>query len=316
MKKKFITKTQKRRLLPVFSFFVVLIIFIVTFNILDHSKTELTDRQLVTILLEDSKLTTKDTNVFTYLKNKVLNIYNNPVEYLSFPKENITTEKIEPIIKEEVPVLTKEPLIYIYNSHQTEEYAPSTFLEYSINPTVMMADYILAEQFTNASYQTIVEERSIKEKLNENNWKYSSSYKASRIYLDDIKQKNPTLKYFIDVHRDSLIKDKTTIEINNKSYAKLLFIIGLENPNYEENLKFTEEINNKLNEKYPNLSKGIYKKSGAGVNGVYNQDFSPYTILIEIGGYQNTPTEVMNSSLAFAECFLEVINSYEHERIN
>lgn len=311
MRSRFITRTKKRRLLPVFSFFVVLIIFIIIYNILDHSKIKLTDQQLVTILLEDKNFIPKKDNIYTQLKNKILNIYNNPIEYLSFRKENLMPEKTEPTINEEKTPVSNEPLIYIYNSHQTEEYASSTFLEYTINPTVMMSNYILEEQFNNASYPTIVEERSIKEMLNENNWKYSSSYKASRIYLEDIKQKNPTLKYFVDVHRDSLVKEKTTIEINDKTYAKLLFIIGLENPNYEENLKFTEEINNKINEKYPNLSKGIYKKSGSGVNGVYNQDFSPYTILIEVGGYQNTPTEVMNSSLAFSECFLEVISSYE-----
>ena len=68
-------------------------------------------------------------------------------------------------------------------------------------------------------------------------------------------------------------------------------------------------INNKINEKYPALSKGIYKKGGEGVNGVYNQDFSPYAILIEIGGYENTTTEVMNSALAFAERFMEGIKN-------
>ena len=63
-----------------------------------------------------------------------------------------------------------------------------------------------------------------------------------------------------------------------------------------------------MNELYPGLSKGIYKKGGPGVNGVYNQDFSPYTILIEIGGYENTTNEVLNTSIAFSKCFMEVIN--------
>ena len=89
-----------------------------------------------------------------------------------------------------------------------------------------------------------------------------------------------------------------------------MFLIGLENPNYQENLIFTEKLNNKINQKYPNLTKGIYKKGGPGVNGVYNQDFSKYLILVEMGGYQNTPIEVLNSSLALAECFMEVINEY------
>lgn len=175
----------------------------------------------------------------------------------------------------------------------------------------MIADYILEETFNNNSYQTLVEENSIKEILNQNNWKYSYSYKASRLLLEQRKKENTTLKYFIDVHRDSLPKEKTTIEINGKKYAKTIFLIGLENPNYEENLIFTEKINSLMNERYPNLSKGIYKKGGAGVNGVYNQDFSSYLILLEIGGYENTTTEVMNSTLAFAECFMEVIKENE-----
>ena len=97
----------------------------------------------------------------------------------------------------------------------------------------------------------------------------------------------PSLKYFIDIHRDSLKKDKTYIRIGDKDYAKVLFIVGLENENYNENLEFTNKINDKLNEYYPGLSKGIYKKEGPGVNGVYNQDNSRHTILIEIGGVEN-----------------------------
>ena len=53
---------------------------------------------------------------------------------------------------------------------------------------------------------------------------------------------------------------------------------------------------------------GIYKKGGPGVNGVYNQDFSPNTILIEIGGNENTTNEVLNTTLAFSKVFMEVIN--------
>ena len=85
----------------------------------------------------------------------------------------------------------------------------------------------------------------------------------------------------------------------------------MENPNYQENLDFITKLNNKMNEKYPNLSKGIYKKSGSGVNGVYNQDNSKYTILVEIVGVDNTTDEVLNSTLAFTECFLEVTNTSE-----
>ena len=57
----------------------------------------------------------------------------------------------------------------------------------------------------------------------------------------------------------------------------------------------------------------VLQKEGYGVNGVYNQDFSSYTILIEIGGFESSSVEVLNTSLAFAECFMEVIKVHENK---
>ena len=49
------------------------------------------------------------------------------------------------------------------------------------------------------------------------------------------------------------------------------------------------------------------KKQGAGVNGVYNQDFSPNVFLIEIGGTENTKEEVLNSINVLYEAIAEYI---------
>ena len=201
-----------------------------------------------------------------------------------------------------------QPLIYLYNSHPSEEYAASTIGEYMIQPTVIMNNYLLEDLWKKKGFSSYVEEKSVQDLLSENNWNYASSYRASRIFLEERKKEYPSLKYFIDIHRDSLEKERTTIQIGDQYYAQVLFIVGLENANYLENLNFTEKIVDTLNAKYPSLCKGIYKKAGAGVNGIYNQDFSPHTILIEVGGYQNTTTEVMNTMMAFSECFLEVIH--------
>lgn len=264
---------------------------------------EITNKDFINILVDYSLPKTKKELSYKLLTSKLSNYKENTLNYLN---KNLRQKKTIPVIKEE----SKDPLIYIYNTHQTEEYETSTILDYSIKPTVTISNYILEEIFNKNKLYTYVEESSVKEILNKNSWNYAYSYKATRILLEQRKQEYPTLKYFIDIHRDSITKDKTTVTINNKSYAKILFLIGLENPNYQENLIFTEKLNNKLNQKYPNLTKGIYKKGGPGVNGVYNQDFSKYLILVEMGGYQNTPIEVLNSSLALAECFMEVINEY------
>lgn len=271
-----------------------------SFKQLESSKLKINNKEFSKLIIDNTY--TYNSNILKQAINYVVD-NNNPIKLMNNEYTKYLSNVEEPVITEETL-----PLIYLYNSHQTEEYKASTYAEFSVNPTVIMNNYILEDIFNKNGYKTIVEENSIKEILNNNNWNYTYSYKASRQLLENSIIKYPSLKYFIDIHRDSLPHDKTTININNKDYAKVIFLIGLENPKYQENLEFTEKINNKMNELYPGLSKGIYKKGGPGVNGVYNQDFSPYTILIEIGGYENTTNEVLNTTIAFSKCFMEVIN--------
>lgn len=313
MKKRFYSpKVKKKKGKKLFFFMMFIFGIYISFKILDDSKIEINDKDLVLVLLkEGNSFSDNDHGTINKIFSSILSFYKEPTKLLATSNSDLVEEYETKKVSKEEEVIDTKPLIYIYNSHQTEEYAPSSFLEYSVNPTVMMADYIMEEIFSKNNLVSLVEERKVKDILAENGWKYSYSYEASRILMEEAKKNNPSLKYFVDVHRDSLKKDKTTVEINGKSYAKTIFLIGLENPKYEQNLDFTSKINDKLNEKYPGLSKGIYKKGGAGVNGVYNQDFSEYTILIEIGGPENTTGEVLNSTLAFAECFMEVISENE-----
>lgn len=304
MKKRFIAKNtiKNKKLKRYFLFFMFIMGIYFSYKYLESKNIELKDKEFVNLIIDNS-FKYNETDFIEKIANKTYEL-SNPVKLLSKEyNKYLDITKTTPVIKED-----KTPKIYLYNTHQTEEYQSSELLEFTIKPTVMINNYILEDIFNRNNYPTIVEERSIKEMLNNNNWKYSASYKASRIYLEDTYKTNPSLEYFIDLHRDSLPHDKTYISIEGKDYAKILFLIGLENPNYEKNLLLTEKINNKLNEYYPGLSKGILKKGGEGVNGIYNQDFNQNVILVEMGGYENTTTEVLNSSLAFAKCFMEAIN--------
>lgn len=200
-----------------------------------------------------------------------------------------------------------EPRVYIYNTHQLENYSASNLAEYNVNPNVMMGSYILREKLNNLGIPSMVEEQNVTELLRLNNWNYAQSYQVTKMLMQDAKEKNPSLEYFIDFHRDSVKRDITFKTIGDKNYARILFIVGMENPNYQANLALTTELNNRLEEKYPGLSRGIYKKEGPGVDGVYNQDVSPNVILVEMGGVDNTIEEVLNSTEVFAEIFYDYL---------
>ncbi|MGM9876464.1 MAG: stage II sporulation protein P [Bacilli bacterium] len=209
-------------------------------------------------------------------------------------------KKVSSYMSDPNPVDINNPIIYIYNSHQLENYNSSNLDIYGITPNVLMTSYLLKEKLNSKGISTIVEDTNLTEFLSLNNWDHSGSYKASRIFILDKKNKYSTLKYFIDIHRDSVSKNMTTININGKDYARILFVVGLEHDNYKDNIKISEDLNNLFNKYYKGLSRGIYKKEGPGVDGIYNQDISPNSILIEVGGVDNNIDEVLNTTEAIS----------------
>ena len=297
LKKK--NKGRKRKVFILFILLVYFSSFIITIK-LHKSK--------IIKLLENTYIEKEDKKIVTKVVSYITNIdFSNPLTLIN---NNYDTYN-EPvkIVKEKENIKEIKPIVYLYNTHQIEEYSLSNKEIYNIKPTVMTLSYIIREELNKNNIPTIVEENSVEDVLNINNWNYASSYKVSRIMMEDAKNKNDSLKYFIDLHRDSVSKKISTITINDKNYSKILFIVGLENPNYQDNLNVTEKINNMISLKYPNLSRGIYKKKGKGVNGVYNQDFGPNTILIEVGGEENTIDEVYNTALVISDVLIEYIRN-------
>ena len=286
MKNRFIAKNtnKNKKLKKYFLFFMFIIGIYISYKYLESKNIELKDKEFVNLLIDNS-FKYNEADIIEKIVNKTYK-YSNPIKLLS-KEYNKYLDVTTPVVKEEEKQEVK-PLIYLYNTHQTEEYKSSKLLEFTINPTVMISNYILEDIFNKNGFTTLVEERNIKEILNNNNWKYQDSYKASRILLEDAYKNNNTLEYFIDIHRDSLTHDKTYININGKDYAKILFVVGLENQYYERNLELIEKINYKLNEQYNGLSKGILKKGGfiMGVKEIIGQCFGIAGLIMFVLSFQ------------------------------
>ena len=210
---------------------------------------------------------------------------------------------------------SNDPIIYIYNTHSEEEYNNQKNNSYNITPTVKEANYILESELKKLGVNSVIEQNNTTKIVNERGLPFSSSYKVSREFLEIRKLEYPTLLYFIDLHRDSVERNITTVNIDGKSYARTMFLLGLENEKYSENKKVMTELNNYLDNNYKGLSRGIYEKKGKGVNGIYNQDFNKNVMLIEVGGVDNTIDEVSNSLKVIAECLYQYIKSHETTKI-
>ena len=209
--------------------------------------------------------------------------------------------------KEEIKEESTEPIVYIYNTHQEEKYQSASLAPYNINPNVLMASKMLREYLKDEGINALVEEGDIAQMLHSMNLSYGKSYQVSRMLMESAKEAHESLTYFIDLHRDSSKYEKTTTTINNENYAKLLFVVGLDNANYEPNLKLAENLAQRIKAYDESLYRGLMKKSGKGVNGVYNQDFSPKVMLIEVGGQYNSISEVNNTLKVLATILKDFI---------
>lgn len=224
-------------------------------------------------------------------------------EEMVYQKDPDATFVSNPVEKTDV---SSSPQVYIYNTHQTESYSMKTLEPYNITPSVMMASYLMKEHFQKAGIETIVEETNISDYMKEQGYQYAKSYVASRTFVESILKKYPDLKLIIDLHRDAIPHDSSTITIGEKNYAKVLFIVGMNNPNYQVNLSLAQSISDLINQSYPKLSRGIMSKSGSNVNGLYNQDLNGNMILLELGANENTIDEVQNT----VEAIVPIMSAY------
>lgn len=321
-RKRFVTKKKKKHVILKSIIFLVIIyiLYIITTGIFYKLKLATSNQEFIERLLQDSNHhilyeksshnlidkfllwisnvdlenpTTILENTFGYKKEK--NDKNDNATFVYHDESEEVDLDLNNYIQDPNPVDINNPRVYIYNTHQLEAYSSANFEEYNITPNVMMASYLLKEKLNKLGISTMVETSNITDFLSINGWDYASSYKASRFYMLDAVNKYNSLELLIDLHRDAINKNLSTVEINGKNYAKVLFVVGLDYENYGPNLNLANKLNEMIKAKYPGLSRGVMKKKGAGVNGIYNQDVADNVILIECGGMENSIEEVMNT---------------------
>ena len=113
-----------------------------------------------------------------------------------------------------------------------------------------------------------------------------------------------------DIHRDSGERHQTTVEINGKSVSRITFAVSHLSSKYEENRHIAELFHNKLEEKYPGISRGIYI-GGKKTQNTYNQDLFGNSLLFEIGGAENTLEEEYRSVEILSEVIDDVLDELE-----
>ncbi|WP_409341382.1 stage II sporulation protein P [Paenibacillus sp. MBLB4367] len=216
------------------------------------------------------------------------------------------------------PTTGGKKVVLIYHSHNRESFLPH--LAPGLEPS---------EAYDSKTNVTLVGKR-LEQKLNdlgigsidyspdysstEKGYNFNYSYKYSQKTVKEAFAANPDISFVFDLHRDSGSRKATTVSIDGKDYARTFFIIGQKNPNWKKNEKFAASIHEKLEQKLPGISNGIWGKTQHDGQAEYNQSLSPNSVLIEIGGPYNTLEECYRTADELAKIIAELY--WDAEKVN
>ncbi|GAB6877221.1 stage II sporulation protein P [Thermaerobacter litoralis] len=224
---------------------------------------------------------------------------------------------------DEVAVTGDRPRVLIYHTHTSEAYVGAVPAGAGFDPAVeaFTSDPGASVVGAGAVIQQVLEERGIgavhlRQVFDRDGQRvtrignYQRSLKALVGGGDEpgVLDRYPSVDVVVDVHRDGIPRESTVVRVGGQPAAGILFVVGtdrrLEHPQWKKNYCFVQWLVAELNRRYPGLVKGVLVSDNR-----YNQHVRPGAVLVEIGGYGNTPQEADRSARMFAEALAAVIEA-------
>jgi stage II sporulation protein P len=226
--------------------------------------------------------------------------------YIVAPATRITDELFDAktLLAKDMTIQTanNQPQILIYHTHSQEAFLDSRkgVLEDSVVGIGDLLTEILEEKYG----YNVIHDRGVYD-LVDGRLDRNKAYNYARDAVIKILDENPSIDVVIDLHRDGIGKRSTIIDgqetaqimlFNGLSRDKNGPISRLDNPNLQDNLAFSLQLQLKSLEMYPGF---FYKNYLQYLR--YNLDIRPKSLLIELGTDKNTLRSAKKAMGPFAE---------------
>lgn len=217
----------------------------------------------------------------------------------------------------ELLAINSEPQVLIIHTHGTEAYSKDGAI-YCGSDSIDVR--------TSDTYKNVVAVgRTVAEILNKNgistlhctvmhdSLQYKDSYARAEETVRRYMEEFPSIKLVIDIHRDSIIKSSGEIvrpvaSLDGEAAAQLMCVVGSDwagdtHPEWENNLSLALKLRERLNSECENICRPVYLKPNT-----YNQELSPYSLLIEIGAEGNSLEEAERSAKLLAKTLVSLFD--------
>ncbi len=212
-------------------------------------------------------------------------------------------------------ISTTGPIVLIIHTYGTEGYssegyitASSTLKSADSSLNVICAGEALAQTLTEKGIP-VLHDKTLYDEIS-----YSKAYTLSIEAVEKHMKENPSIKYVIDIQRDSVFSQngnciKSVAKTEKGFSAQIAFISGSDEngadfPNWKSNLALTVALENELKKNNPKLTRGVSLMPSG-----YGQYTCPGFITVEIGTSGNTPEEAQTASRFLGEAFANLIIS-------
>ncbi len=198
----------------------------------------------------------------------------------------------------------QQPLVAIYHTHTAESFLPTSGVTH--RPGGQRGEIVeIGEAFVKR-----LEMRGIKAMQSKTIHDYPSFMKAYGPAEETVKSmltQHPSIQMVFDIHRDADKRENAIIEIDGVTVARIALVVAkgqpdLMQPHWQSNYAFAKQIDAKLNQYFPGLSRGIQL-----VDWRYNQHLHPQALLLEVGCQENSKEEAARSIEMLADVIAEMI---------
>jgi len=202
-----------------------------------------------------------------------------------------------------IPTGEKQPLIVIYQTHNSESFVPTTGQAHLYNnpeQTIVKVGYELARELQNLGATVI---HSAEDHVRQ---AFDQSYSRSLQTIKGILSNYPDVDYVFDIHRDAVPRSIAITKINGQDVARVQIVVGtnesLGHPSWSQNYAHAQALQAELNRLYPGFAREILVRS----LGRYNQHVHPKSLLIEVGTHENSIEEALRATKYLAEAIVAV----------
>lgn len=208
-----------------------------------------------------------------------------------------------PFYSEPTPITSEDDIVVgVYHTHNAESYVGAGGKEREDpgeNGDVVKVGKALVDELNRLGIRAIHSDQI-------NDAVYTESYDNSFTVAQNMLKENPTIRILLDIHRDGVPPQvgKSVVKIGDKETAKILIVLGQNNPTWENNNSVANNIIQVAENKYSGF---FYNKIRYASEARYNQHLTNGAILLEVGSQLNTTEEAMNTVQPLAEVLKEYL---------